>query len=187
MGTETNSRSSRNQYCCQEKSLSDYTLRQGIPIMLDFFLSSLAWTWHTQTRAQVGDFSYQNKTRHSFLNINSQTAQSTGLWLQTNLLGTSSHEVKANRASAVKNHRPPAPQTKPPLILAQFLQQFLKSFFRSKHATDWKNHTQFEFCHTLTLWVIYFPTLLSKYLVTSAVLLTNPVGTKPNNKPRKKK
>lgn len=38
MGMETNSRSGSNQYCCQKKSLSDYTLRQGISTMLDFFL-----------------------------------------------------------------------------------------------------------------------------------------------------
>lgn len=47
-------------------------LRQGISITLDFFLSSLASTWHTQTRAQA--LSYQNKSRHSVLNINSQIA-----------------------------------------------------------------------------------------------------------------
>lgn len=90
-GMATNSRSSLNQYCCQENSLSDYTLRQGISKMLNFFLFSLASNWHTQTRAWVGDFAAQNRKRHSFLKINSQPAEATGLWLQTNLLGTSFH------------------------------------------------------------------------------------------------
>jgi len=38
MGMETSSRSSLNQYRCQKQSLSDYTLRQGISKMLNFFL-----------------------------------------------------------------------------------------------------------------------------------------------------
>lgn len=117
MGTETNSRSTLKPKLLPREEFVRLHLRQGISITLDFFLSSLASTWHTQTRAQA--LSYQNKSRHSVLNINSQIAEARGLWLQTNLPGTSSHEGKANTASAVKSHTPPVPQTKSQLILPQ--------------------------------------------------------------------
>lgn len=79
MGMQTNSRSALNQYCCQKKSLSDYTLRQGTSKMLNFFFVFISLKLTHPNKQDFETSHIRTKTDIHSKKINSQTAEAIGL------------------------------------------------------------------------------------------------------------